>query len=424
MQREGPYELSLSGRLHAKAVWLHELATLTLNPTQIRQRELEQFEAYIKQLQLSTNNEKRVIKDVRALVKGVGLCKANQPSATFKAGESIGRLWTCNVEALRAEAEKWVPYNSKPREDLSNGWRWNHQLNYIAKFQGSKPPRVFKKRKQLKGPSKAIVKVSRPKKPVPLPLQPLQPLQPLLPISHPKSGSKTVVTTSDESEDDASDAKSVATLATLATLSTEELEETIESMDTVIKEIHAVTEHEYARRTGTLYLQFTEKLQDADDPLSKAHPVYLRDIKEICDAFPDVCSNALVWQWIDRRYSAMSEREYKDPKWKGLSVYYKPRRTGNGYVPIRCGSVRGAALDHVFAQYGNPFSHPRFLVVSTSGLNLLWGKKAPADRIGLGANRHTMVAIASDMKFMCTFMKKRGMFKEIFAELNEKRPLD
>ena len=195
-------------------------------------------------------------------------------------------------------------------------------------------------------------------------------------------------------------------------------------MDNVIKQIDGVTEHEYAKRTATVYLPYTEKLNDVDDPLSKAHPVYLREIKDLCDAFPDVCSNTLVWRWIDLKYHTMSEREYNDPKWKGLSAYYKPRRTGNGYVPIKCGSVRGAALDHAFAQYANPFAHPRFLVVTTSGLNLLWGKKKPADRVGLGANRHAMVAIAADMKFMCTYMKKKGMFKEVFAALNKERPLE
>ena len=151
--------------------------------------------------------------------------------------------------------------------------------------------------------------------------------------------------------------------------------------------------------------------------------IYLRQIPAICKHFKGWTSNTAIWKFIDDLFLGMTPAEYKNPKWQGLEKYYRANDRGTGFIPITNQRKRVCDLDHPFARHGNPFCHPRFMIVANRAMNDLWGDKGVADRIGLGTNRQQMRAIAQEMKHMVGFMKKEKMFERIFADLEFHMPL-
>jgi len=79
---------------------------------------------------LSATNKKDILGPVTRLVAGTGLCRANEKEPSFMVGEAVS-LATVDVDQLKIKAAAWVPKG----EDKSNGWRWNHPLEYVRKFQ-------------------------------------------------------------------------------------------------------------------------------------------------------------------------------------------------------------------------------------------------------------------------------------------------
>ena len=203
---------------------------------------------------------------------------------------------------------------------------------------------------------------------------------------------------------------------------TVDLDETMQRLKALDASIDAVTEVEEQQRQQ-VHLRMQERLANEGDPLANAPPVYLRRLPHLCSMFSDHTTNTKFWHTVDDLFKRMTREEYEHPKWQGLQKYYTLKPDGSGYIPIRAGGKRGFDLDHVFAKFQNPFWHPRFMVVCTSSLNGLWGDKSPAERVGLGTNRAAMREIKDDMMWMTAYMKRKGMFKQIYAALDETKPL-
>ena len=109
-----------------------------------QEQELVGFRAFLATHSVSPENTRAVISVVTRLVKGHGLCLPNVKEASFLADEPIDPLRECDVDALKRQAEAWLPL----KEDKGHGWKWNHPLNWIAKFQG----KMAVQAKQSKGP--------------------------------------------------------------------------------------------------------------------------------------------------------------------------------------------------------------------------------------------------------------------------------
>ena len=199
-------------------------------------------------------------------------------------------------------------------------------------------------------------------------------------------------------------------------------DETMQRLEALDASIDAVTQVEEQQRQHK-HLAMQARLANEGDPLANAPAVYLRRLPHLCEMFNDHTSNTMIWDTVDKLFADMTRENYDHPKWQGLQKYYKPKPDGSGYTKIGAGGKRGAELDHVFAKYANPFWHPRFMVVCTSSLNGLWADKSPAERVGLGTDRQAMREIQNEMKWMAAHMKREGMFKQIFAALDEEKPL-
>ena len=117
-----------------------------------REQDLVDFRAFLAAHDMSPDNIRAVLGVVTRLVKGEGLCLPHAKEASFLVDVPIGPLRECSVEALKRQAEAWLPL----KEDKGHGWKWSHPLNWIAKFQGkvavkasakqSKEPRAHAKK--------------------------------------------------------------------------------------------------------------------------------------------------------------------------------------------------------------------------------------------------------------------------------------
>ena len=72
-------------------------------------------------------------------------------------GETVS-IDTANIDQLKMKAAEWVP----KAEDKSNGWRWNHPLEYVRKFQrarrGETDAATVRVKRVSKGSGKRAVK--------------------------------------------------------------------------------------------------------------------------------------------------------------------------------------------------------------------------------------------------------------------------
>ena len=91
---------------------------------------MDAFAAYLREKHLSNNNSRSVLATISKLVTGTGLCRAHEKQPSFMVGEPID-VYSVDVDDLKRRAEAWVPLAT----DKSHGWRWNHPLGYLAKFQ-------------------------------------------------------------------------------------------------------------------------------------------------------------------------------------------------------------------------------------------------------------------------------------------------
>ena len=82
-----------------------------------QEQELVGFRAFLATHSVSPENTRAVISVVTRLVKGHGLCLPNVKEASFLADEPIDPLRECDVDALKRQAEAWLPL----KEDKGHG---------------------------------------------------------------------------------------------------------------------------------------------------------------------------------------------------------------------------------------------------------------------------------------------------------------
>lgn len=120
-----------------------------------QEQDLADLRAFLATHNVSSDNTRAVLSVVTRLVKGQGLCLPHAKEASFLVDAPIGRLRECDVDTLKRQAEAWLPLKA----DKGHGWKWNHPLNWIAKFQGQVAVKA-----QAKQPKEPRVRSKKPKK--------------------------------------------------------------------------------------------------------------------------------------------------------------------------------------------------------------------------------------------------------------------
>lgn len=103
-------------------------------PHQSMHAEFETLDTFLK-AHVSDENRKRSLSKISKLASGRGLNKPRE-APSFRVGVTFPSLYSVNVEAVLQEARVWLP----PNLDKSNGWAYQHPLNWLKKFQNASAP--------------------------------------------------------------------------------------------------------------------------------------------------------------------------------------------------------------------------------------------------------------------------------------------
>ena len=99
---------------------------------------LQQFEAFLVAKGLSDSNREKCARVVKKLVNGNGIKHKNRPGSKFCEGRRV--TLDDDLEKLRLEAKRWLPYQKNQPNclDGGHGWALNHPLARLRDFQRSR----------------------------------------------------------------------------------------------------------------------------------------------------------------------------------------------------------------------------------------------------------------------------------------------
>ena len=186
-------------------------------------------------------------------------------------------------------------------------------------------------------------------------------------------------------------------------------------IEDAIQKIEQISHKEYLQEHA-LAMQVRSKMAEEENPLAHAELVWLGGIPQLANIDKSLTTDQ-VWKILDTKFSAMTEREYRQCSYKGIEEYYEKHPTKDGYRPIgMMYGQRAAQMDHVLAQFFSPFHHPRFYVIMPRQINSALSNRPPAARLAFGLQKSTLRILSSWVVKLREEMKNRG-FDDMYAVL-------